>query len=148
MSGVGGEFEEGRVCGGAGTLFPTRPPSAAYGWGTRAVVVVRTVLGLWGGALAAGVGPVGFDFDATGLAGEVVAVAGPGPVFGLFDVAAIDGVAVHVLQFFNVLAVGEDVEVVVTSLPELLAVAFEVFGGFGFQDVEGCGERVEPGLAE
>jgi hypothetical protein len=25
--------------GGAGTLFPTRPPSAAYGWGTRTVVV-------------------------------------------------------------------------------------------------------------
>ncbi len=117
--------------GGAGTLFPTRPPSAAYGWGTRAVVVERTVLGLWDYALAARVGPVGLDFNATGLAGEVVAVAGPGPLVGLFNVAAINGVAVHVLQLFDMFLVGKDVEIVVADLPELLSVAFETAGGLG-----------------
>ena len=39
----------------------------------------------------------GFDGDGTGLAGGVGEEAAPGPVFGLGNEAASDGVAVHVL---------------------------------------------------
>jgi len=75
-------------------------------------------------------GPFGFDFDAAGFAGEIVAETAPWPVFGLFDEAAYDWATVDVLQFFNVLSVGEDVEVVVAGLPELFAVALETLRCF------------------
>ena len=51
--------------------------------------------------------------------------AAPRPVFGLFDEVAIYRVAVHVFELLYELVVGEDVEVVVSGLPELVAGAFE-----------------------
>jgi hypothetical protein len=56
--------------------------------------------------------------DASVFVEIVVTIGGPWPVFGFLYEAASDGVAVHVRQFFDSLIVGEDVEVVVTSLPE------------------------------
>jgi len=50
-------------------------------------------------------------------------VAAPWPVFGGFDQAAFDGIAVYVHKFFDVLFVGKNVEVVVTGLPKLLVVS-------------------------
>jgi len=47
-----------------------------------------------------------------------MAVAGPRPIFGSRDEFARDRIAVHVLQLFDSLVTGEDVEVVVTGLPE------------------------------
>jgi len=44
---------------------------------------------------------------------------------------------VDVLQFFDSLGFGEDVEVVVAGLPEVLARAAEQLGGFAFKDAEG-----------
>jgi hypothetical protein len=55
---------------------------------------------------------------------------------------------VHILQLLDVLAVGEDVEVVVAGLPEVFVVAFEEFGGFSLEDAEGCGQRVSFGFGE
>ena len=75
-------------------------------------------------------GRCGFDFDAAGFAGEMVAETAPWPVFGPGNEATYDWVTVDVLQFFNVLSVGEDVEVIVAGLPELFAVALETLGGF------------------
>ena len=70
---------------------------------------------------------MGFDFDATGFSGQPVGEAAPGPVFGFFDEAAFDGVTVNVLELLDEFGLGEDVEVVVTGLPELGAGAFEEF---------------------
>ena len=64
--------------------------------------------------------------DAALFAGEPMAVAAPWPVFRVFDEASFDGVAVDVAELFDELGLGEDVEVVVAGLPELLAVAFEL----------------------
>ena len=83
--------------------------------------------------------PFGFDFYSTWFAGEVVAIAARWPVFGLLDEVTYDWVAVDVPELLDVLAVGEDVEVVVAGLPELFAVAFEELGGFRLEDVEGGG---------
>jgi hypothetical protein len=88
-------------------------------------------------------GPLRLDFDAARSAGEVVIEAAPRPVFGLFDKAAHDRIAVHVTQLLHVLAVGEDVEIVVAYLPELGSVAFEQLRGFTLEDAEGCREGVE-----
>ena len=54
----------------------------------------------------------------------------------------------NVLELLDMLAVGKDVEVVVAGLPEVLAVAFEEFGGFSFEDTESCGQRVSPRFGE
>ena len=81
----------------------------------------------------------GSDGDGTGFAGGVGEEAAPGPVFGSFDEAAGDGVVVHVLQLFDSLGFGEDVEVVVAGLPEVFAGASEKFGGFALEHAEGGG---------
>jgi hypothetical protein len=47
-----------------------------------------------------------------------VAVAGPWPIFGSRDEFARDRITVHVLQLFDSLVTGKDVEVVVAGLPE------------------------------
>ena len=72
-------------------------------------------------------GPLGFDLDAAGFTGKVVAEAAPRPVFWLLHQTALHGIAVHVAELFDVLAMGEGVEVVVAGLPELRAVPFELF---------------------
>jgi hypothetical protein len=54
-------------------------------------------------------------------------VAAPWPVFGTFNQATFDRIAVDVFQFLDVLSMGEDVEVVVAGLPELLLISFETF---------------------
>ena len=84
--------------------------------------------------------PLGFDFYSAGFAGEVVAIAAPWPVFGVFCEASFYRVAVDVLELLDVLLVGEDVEVVVAGLPELSAVVLESLGGFALEDVERGGE--------
>ena len=70
---------------------------------------------------------LGFDLHAAGFTCKVVAEAAPEPVFRLFDEAIFDGIAMDVAELFNELRVREDVEVVITGLPELFAVAFEAF---------------------
>ena len=91
---------------------------------------------------------MGFDLDAAGFAGGPVAEAAPWPVFRSFDESAFDWVAVNVAELLGELGSGEDVEVVVASLPELGAAAFEEFGGFALEDADGCREWVEFRLAE
>ncbi len=66
---------------------------------------------------------MGFDFDWASFAGSPMVVAAPRPVFGALDETTLDGVAMRVAEFFGELALGEDVEVVVTVLPEAWAVS-------------------------
>jgi len=49
---------------------------------------------------------------------EIVAVGRPWPIFGMGGEASCDWIAVHVLQLFDSLVIGDDVEVVVARLPE------------------------------
>jgi hypothetical protein len=84
--------------------------------------------------------------DVRGFVEEEVTVDGPGPVFGAFDEAPRDGIAVHVFDFFDSLVVGEDVEVVVAGLPE--GSRGEALGDGEFQGTEGFGEWVFGRLAE
>jgi hypothetical protein len=68
--------------------------------------------------------------------------AAPAVVFGFGDEASGHGVAVDVLDFLFEFACGEDVEVVVPRLPEVIALALEEFGGLAFDDSDGGGEGV------
>jgi hypothetical protein len=76
----------------------------------------------------------------------IVAVGGPGPVFRVRHEASGDGVLVHVVELFDALVVGEDVEVVVTDLPE---------GSWGgelgdgeLEGLDGFGKRLGFGFAQ
>ena len=84
--------------------------------------------------------PVGFDFDRGRFAGGVVVEAAPAVVFGFRDESSGDWVAVDVLDFRFEFSGGEDVEVVVAGLPEVVAFALEEFGGLAFDDSHGGGE--------
>lgn len=53
------------------------------------------------------------------------------------------GIPVDVLDLFYEFAGGEGVEVVVARLPELVAGAFEEFGGFSFEDSEEGGQSAD-----
>jgi hypothetical protein len=75
-----------------------------------------------------------------------MAVAGVGPVFGVGDEAAGDGVPVHVLQLLNALVMGEYVEVVVAGHPEGLL--RRLFGDGDLQSLEGGREEFLSGFAE
>ncbi len=79
-------------------------------------------------------------------AGEVVEIAGVGPVFGGFDQASGDGVLVHVVELFEELPGGEDVEVVVAGLPEAFVVG--LFRDGEFEGLEGFCQRSFGGFAE
>ena len=79
---------------------------------------------------------VGFDLDATLFAGKVMAVARPWPVFRSFDEVSLDWIAVNVFQLLYILLMGQNVEVVVTALPEPRSIPFEEFGGFALEDAE------------
>ncbi len=68
---------------------------------------------------------MGRDFDWATFAGSPVVEAAPRPVFGALDEATLDGVSVCVAELFSELALGEDVEVVVTVLPEAWALSSE-----------------------
>ena len=70
---------------------------------------------------------MGFDLDSADFSGGPVVEAAPGPVFEFFDEAARDGIAVDVLELLDELGMGEDVEVVVTGLPESGAGALQEF---------------------
>jgi hypothetical protein len=77
-----------------------------------------------------------------------VVEAAPGIVFGFGDEASGDWIAVDVLDFLFEFACGEDVEVVVAGLPEVVAFPFEKFGGLAFDDSDGGREEVVFGSAE
>ena len=66
--------------------------------------------------------------------------AAPAVVFGFGDETSGDGVAMDVSDFFFEFAGGEDVEVVVAGLPEVVVFALEKFGGLAFDDSNGGGE--------
>ena len=87
-------------------------------------------------------GPAGLDFDGAGLAGGVVVEAAPTVVFRFGDEASGDWVAVDVLNLFYEFGCGENVEVIVARLPEVIAPAFEELGGFSLENSEGGGEWV------
>jgi len=70
---------------------------------------------------------MGLDLHGTAFAAEPVTVAAPRPVLRLFHETALDGIAMHVLEFFDELGLGEDVEVIVAGLPEFRAGAFQEF---------------------
>jgi hypothetical protein len=76
---------------------------------------------LWARPFAGVGGPVGFDFDGGGFDGCVVVEAAPAVVLGFRDEASGDWVAVDVLDFLFEFTGSEDVEVVVTGLPEVAA---------------------------
>ena len=98
--------------------------------------------------LATGPCPVRFDFEAARLAGRPVAEAAPWPVFGLFDEAMCDWIAVEVVNLLGEFLLSENVKVVVPSLPELGPVAFEKLQCLPHEDTHGNGVRVELWLAE
>lgn len=54
-----------------------------------------------------------------------MSVAAPWPVFGVFDEASCDWIAVDVAELFYEPRLSEDVEVVVAVLPELWTLALE-----------------------
>ena len=93
-------------------------------------------------------GSFGFDFYWAGFADGVVVEAAPAVVFGAFDQAAGYWVAVDVADFFHEFVGGEDVEVVVTGLPEVFAGAFEEFGGLSLDDSQGGGEGAVWGFGD
>ncbi len=62
--------------------------------------------------------PKRFDLHGSFDAGCVMAKARPRPILWLFGQAADHRIPVHVSQLFYPLIFGEDVEVVVTGLPE------------------------------
>jgi hypothetical protein len=103
---------------------------------------------LWVWFLTAAGGPFGFDLYEVGFAGGVVVEAAPAVVFGFGDESSGDWVAVDVLDFLFEFSCGEDVEVVIAGLPEVVAGAFEEFGGLAFDDSEGGGEGVGFGFTE
>ena len=78
------------------------------------------------------------DLDSADFAECVVAVAAPGPVFGLFDESTMDGIAVDVLEFLDALRWGEDIEVVVTGLPESPVGRFDFLGDGLLQCLDGA----------
>jgi hypothetical protein len=57
----------------------------------------------------------GLRFD-----GGIGVEAAPGPIFRPLDDSGLDRVAVHVAEFFDPLGFGEDIEVVITRLPDEL----------------------------
>ena len=65
-----------------------------------------------------------FDLDGAEFAERVVAVAAPGPVFGMRDESAMDWVAVDVLQFLDALLGITHIEVVISRLPEMLGATY------------------------
>ena len=75
-------------------------------------------------------------------------IAAPGPVFGVKDEASGDWIAVDIAELFEPLGVREDVEVVVTGLPELFAVAFQELRGLSFEDAQGGREGFSFRFAE
>ena len=77
-----------------------------------------------------------------------MAVAAPGPVFGVLYEAASDGIAVDVAELLDDLGLGEHVEVVVAGLPELWTIAFELTCRLGFEDAESVFELLVFWLAE
>jgi hypothetical protein len=93
------------------------------GWGTQLSgwLSLEWVLILGGKLFAVLGGPVGFDFDGGEFAGGVVVEAAPAVVFGFGDESSGYEVAVDVLDFLFEFAWGEDVEVVVAGLPEVVA---------------------------
>ena len=72
-----------------------------------------------------------------GFAGCVVVEAAPRVVLGFGNEAASDGVSVDVLDFLYELGCGEDIEVVVARLPEVVTGALEKFGRLAFEDSDG-----------
>ena len=60
-------------------------------------------------------------------------VAAPGPVFGVVDEAAGDGVSVDVPELLGELLLGKNVEIVIVELPETRAVAFQLFGSLSLE---------------
>jgi hypothetical protein len=59
------------------------------------------------------------DFDGLDFSGRVVTVAAPQPVLGVGRQSTDDRIAVDVLEFFDALLLGANVEIVIASLPEL-----------------------------
>ena len=58
------------------------------------------------------------DLDSNRFVGHVMTKTRPAPVLRSFDKSPDDRIPVHILQLFDSLVVGEDVEVVVAGLPE------------------------------
>lgn len=71
---------------------------------------------------------------------------GPRPILGFFDQSASDRIAVDVAQLLHELSLGEDVEVIITRLPELGPPTFEKFGGLSFQYAKSVVQLFAPGL--
>ena len=64
---------------------------------------------------------LGFDFHGTHLPCLPMTEAAPNPVSGIVHESACDRVVMNVMQLLFPFAIGDDVEVVITSLPEWLA---------------------------
>ena len=114
----------------------------ADGWG--AVGLRRKFLT----ALTFGQGPMGFDFDRGSFAGQPMAVAAPGPIFGLFDQTPRDWVAMDVAELLCDLRLRQDVEVVIAPLPELRAVVFQPLRCLVLENIQRGRKGVDFGLGE
>ena len=68
-------------------------------------------------------------------------IAAPGPVFGVVDEAAGDGVSVDVPELLGELLLGKNVEIVIVELPETRAVAFQLFGSLSFEGAKDAAQR-------
>ena len=91
--------------------------------------------------------PMGFDLDRADFSGEVMTEAGPRPILRSGGKSAPDGIAVHVLEFFDCLLMRPDVEIVVPSLPESrLSPPLEPSRSLLLQNLNGEGKQCFPRL--
>ena len=67
-------------------------------------------------------------------------IAAPGPVFGFLDEAALHGIAVDVFEFLYSLRCAEDIEIVVTRLPEMAVVSNQLLRDRLFESLQSCGQ--------
>ncbi len=86
--------------------------------------------------------PFGFNLHCPFYAQQVVTEAGPLPALRLFHQTALYRVAVHVAQLLDMLSVGQHVEVMVTTLPELLAPVLALLRDLRLEHVQRCGQPV------
>ena len=86
---------------------------------------VRLHSGLELGAFTLRACPMGFDFDPRFFACEPVAVTAPWPVFRFVDQATRDRIAVDIAKLLDQFGLRDDVEIVITALPQLRPIRFE-----------------------
>ena len=67
-------------------------------------------------------------------------------MMGFFHQAPLDRIAMEIAQLLMMLRAGEDIEVVIPALPELLPFTLQQFGCLALENAQGGGQRVSNGF--